>query len=671
LIPSTTITNTIRASDDEDMPLMSVCQTPPQSAASSTSLVNDNPFLNLLNTSISSSTNNETSETLAAAAAVAVAVTLLPPPKVPQKNDSITDLNAFKTQLKIQHERLKENLRDSYQRLRLNQTKYFQSHIRRHLNKKANEEKVTPQIDDTSIDLLNSILTSNATPTPTTPNTLSSSSSSSSSTTHQTRLIDDIQYELLKQNEDKSHKRSSYLKELNLNVKKMKRSSTRRGSQLRVKQITHDDSDQTESECSSDESSLSDVENEFVDVVSETERESSSHTGSNLTTNGSATANAYWLMRRVQLGCEWQRVQLKMKMLQQKNKQCNDFIHSHNSLIKSFDAKLVKSTKLIEKLESSSSSSSSVELVDSHHASSSTSPSNEMPIEKAAIDALSNELQECVAVINRPTDEREKIESQQQTTTTTTTTTTTSNNNNNNNRKSIATNSRCSTESRNVNLFNLAKCGDMVSFNDEDLCNSLKCALTYFRENLFKTACLCEKSSGVKKRKSKSQILTNVANVKTCIFCHLFKTYENNRKLINEPETSTTSTTNTCDQMEEYSPAPNLSNILYEHSYCKQPKVSMIKKAKAKSLKNDKNTTTTTTTTTMTTKLVDFDDGLQLDKVVTERLNRLFESKKNSYKTLFDDDYELDLKQDESMIEAGFDLSPSDIKKLPNLSYEE
>ena len=204
----------------------------------------------------------------------------------------------------------------------------------------------------------------------------------------------------------------------------------------------------------------------------------------------------------------------------------------------------------------------------------------------------------------------------------------------------------------------------MVSFNDEDLCNSLKCALNYFRENLFKTACLCEKSNGVKKRKSKSQISNNVANVKTCIFCHLFKTYENNRKLINETETTTT---NTCDQKEECSPAPNLSNILYEHSYCKQPKVSMIKKAKAKSLKNDKNLITTTTTT----KLVDFDDGLQLDKVVTERLNRLFESKKNSYKTLFDDDYELDLKQDESMIEAGFDLSPSDIKKLPNLSYEE
>ena len=647
------------------MPLMSVCQTPPQSAASSMSLVNDNPFLNLLNTSISSSTNNEASETPAAAAAASASATLLPPPKVPQKNESITDLNAFKTQLKIEHDRLKENLRDSYQRLRLNQTKYFQSHIRRHLSKKANDEKVTttttnttPQIDDTSIDLLNSVLTSNATTTPTpTPNVLLSSLSLP---TNQTRLIDDIQYELLKQNEDKSHKRSNYLKELNLNVKKMKRSSCttriRRG-ELKVKQINENDSDQTESdECSSDDSS---DENEFIDVVSEssTEKDSESQPVS-------TTANAYWLMRRVQLGCEWQRVQVKMKMLQQKNKQCNDFIHSHNSLIKSFDAKLVKSTKLIEKLESSC---GTTKQVDSHQlASSTTAPplplSNEIPIEKAAIDALSNELQECVAVINRPTDDRENNESQQQQQ---------QNNTNNNqvlNGKSIATNSRCSTESRNVNLFNLTKCGDMISFNDEDLCNSLKCALTYFRENLFKTACLCETSSGVKKRKSSnSQISNRVANVKTCIFCHLFKTYENNRKLINETETTPTTppAANTCDQKEECSPAPNLSNILYEHSYCKQPKVSMIKKAKAKSLKNDKKIITTTT------KLVDFDDGLQLDKVVTERLNRLFESKKNSYKTLFDDDYELDLKQDESMIEAGFDLSPSDIKKLPNLSYEE
>ena len=325
-----------------------------------------------------------------------------------------------------------------------------------------------------------------------------------------------------------------------------------------------------------------------------------------------------------------------MKMLKLKNRQCDDYINSHNSLIQTFNAKLVKSNKLIEKLES-------------------CPLSNEMPTEKDAIAALSSELQECVAVINKPN----SLTSQQA--------------------LHLTNNSRCSTnsiESRNTNLFNLAK-SDMISFDDDDLCKTLKYSLIYFRDNLFKTTCLCDsrkpRVDGMKRKKNfmiEPSSSFYAKNGKTCIFCHLFKTYENNRNLINATtsySTSDTTTTRTTDaiscELDQSSP-PNLVNILNEHSYCKQPKVNKVpinKKSKAdvKLLKSE-----------TATKLVDFDDGLLLDKVVNERLNRLFESKKNSYKTLFDDDYELDVKQDQ-MIEAGFDLSPRDIKKLPNLSYEE
>ena len=122
------------------MPLMSVCQTPPQSAASSMSLANENPFLLSVShtsfpgaSSASTSIKNVTDETLKATS------------KSPIPN-RITDLGAFKAQLKVEQEHLKERLKDSYQRLRSNQTKYFQSHIRRQL--KNIQETKTPQIDE-------------------------------------------------------------------------------------------------------------------------------------------------------------------------------------------------------------------------------------------------------------------------------------------------------------------------------------------------------------------------------------------------------------------------------------------------------------------------------------------------------------------------------------------
>jgi hypothetical protein len=264
----------------------------------------------------------------------------------------------------------------------------------------------------------------------------------------------------------------------------------------------------------------------------------------------------------MQLGSEWQRVQLKMKQLKLKNTQCNQFIHKHNRLLKSFNAKLVKSTKVIEKLESKSEKNKS------------------MPIEKAAIDALSNELQECIAVI-KPDDDTKMCYSKE--------------------------------HNRNLNL----NFGDKISFDDDLFKTELKSALTYFKTNLFKNACLCnDDDNGSCSSKNK--------NSKACVFCHLF--------VDKHPESVVVV------------PSINLETVLIEHSYCKHPK-------KTKQQQN-----------------VDFDDDLLVDNLVNERLNRLFE-KNSKNKNLFDADNSES--KDKRIVEAGFDLDSSETKKLPNLSNEE
>ena len=303
-----------------------------------------------------------------------------------------------------------------------------------------------------------------------------------------------------------------------------------------------------------------------------------------------------WSMRRVQLGSEWQRVQLKLKLLKRKNAACNEYVNAHNNLIRSFNAKLVKSTQLIEQLEEQA-----VSL---------------MPTEKAAIEALSSELQECVAVIKASP------------ATATASTTTASTNATASTITATATNT---TRVGNLSTAALAK-SDRVSFDDDAL-RSVARTLAYFRRTLFRTTCLC----GRKRKRS------SVARHRTCIFCHLFRAYENARSFGDEQEEA------------DMVARPDLKSILVEHSYCKQPRAEKRSHKKAKA------------------KLVDFDDGLLLDKVVNERLARLFESKKANKTTktsLFDDDYELDVKQDQ-MIETGFEITANEIKKLPNLSYEE
>ena len=234
-------------------------------------------------------------------------------------------------------------------------------------------------------------------------------------------------------------------------------------------------------------------------------------------------------------------------------------------------------------------------------------------------------------------------------------------------------------------LYSLSK-SDLITF-DDDLLKTLKCALVYFKTHLFKTTCLCDrvptkrKLTPNKRHQQQQQVEANLfaRTAKTCIFCHLFKTYEKNRRTtpsasptpaptLLPPNTATAVNENECISASSL-PTPveqtacvlvkaNLDAILVEHSYCKQPATKAFKKHESPPRKQLK-------------KLeVDFDDGLLLEKVVNERLNRLFDGKKTPYKTLFDEDFELDLKQD-VIVEAGFDLSSSDIKKLPNLSYEE
>ena len=114
--------------------------------------------------------------------------------------------------IKDDYDKLRNILKSSYDRLRSIQTKHFKSHVELQLNKilKLREEQQQQQqstaassqqqIDERTVELLNSILLRSG-----------EGGSSAAAARH---LAQDVEYELGKQKEDKSAKRSGYLAEM-------------------------------------------------------------------------------------------------------------------------------------------------------------------------------------------------------------------------------------------------------------------------------------------------------------------------------------------------------------------------------------------------------------------------------------------------------------------------
>jgi hypothetical protein len=203
---------------------------------------------------------------------------------------------------------------------------------------------------------------------------------------------------------------------------------------------------------------------------------------------------------------------------------------------------------------------------------------------------------------------------------------------------------------------------ELIRF-DDGLIKQFYQTLINYKTFLFRSSCTCG-SLGSRKRKLAG----------TCIFCHLFRQYEVNRmrsksKSSNEVDVEeVTGDESRLDKLDA-----DIKTVRVDHSYCKQPRCGSDAKTKRLNELFEQRDNE---------KLVDFDDGL-IDKIINERLSRIFDGgsgkggekrteKKRQFKSIFSDGFELDLKQHENrFVDAGIDLSPSDIKKLPNLTYDE
>ena len=60
-----------------------------------------------------------------------------------------------------------------------------------------------------------------------------------------------------------------------------------------------------------------------------------------------------------------------------------------------------------------------------------------------------------------------------------------------------------------------------------------------------------------------------------------------------------------------------------------------------------------------------------IDKLIGDRLNRIFDGVKAEKSETFEMNGINEKSNDEELIDAGLDLTPDDLQKLPDLSYEE
>lgn len=502
------------------------------------------------------------------------------------KNEEITaeGLQELKAKIQKKNETLRETLKASYNRLRQIQTKCFQSHVAQQLTNildlkqkqkmaassqpclsntveslgasvvkvtENNKPIISPTesasvIDDTSVDLLTSILKSNLSDTKT-PESVASNGITPVDAAVKS-LLDDIQYEILKQSDDN---KSSH--------KKQKSGSD-------TESDTEDEADETDNWSSSrwplvvdttTKTSPTPQQQHGVVGTAEVKTEKSELSADrNDDAQGKLTdsSNLFWSKSRVQLGSEWTRVQTKLKQLKSKSKQCTDYMDKRQAVLDKFNSQ--KPTRT---------TTTPAETLAKKEA----DPAETTRSDQAAIAALSTSLQESVAAEVFATTTSQQAE---------------------------PTASRCMPYNRSAvnwyssRLYNLNR-SDLVEL-DDDVLRSFYFTLRYFGNTYFKTMCMCRNAGGTnisscerergasntataarnrnnyyfqKKRRSLMQLQeqlnsSEVAGTeggeeaqesslkaaqmsaaaelltvqgKTCIFCHLIKKYEQARMVEN------------------------------------------------------------------------------------------------------------------------------------------
>jgi hypothetical protein len=168
---------------------------------------------------------------------------------------------------------------------------------------------------------------------------------------------------------------------------------------------------------------------------------------------------------------------------------------------------------------------------------------------------------------------------------------------------------------------------------------------------------------------------------KTCIFCHLLKEYEKNRtiemnttrkclekKLKKEEEEKEIEENRNDkqplkqqkeDEEETTNRLADLDMVRSDHPYCKQAHNGSGGRQR------------TSSSSIKLSKQVSNEQNDLLERMVNERLSRLFESNaksKNIFEAITNNN---NIDEDDQFIDAGLDLPPGDLQNLPDLSYEE
>lgn len=493
-------------------------------------------------------------------------------PSQSEKHEEITaeGIQELKAKIQKKNETLRETLKASYNRLRQIQTKCFQSHVAQQLTNildlkqkqkmatsspslsdisavdsltvsgasvvKVTEDNNTDKhiattesvIDDTSVDLLTSILKSNLSE-PITNNGVTPVDAAVKS------LLDDIQYEILKQGDDN---KSNYKKQTT-------GSDTESGSEDEADDTDNWSSPQWSQPIGTAPTTPLEAQLQTAEVRTnqpEMVKNSNDDAQGKLTDS----SNLFWSKTRVQLGSEWTRVQTKLKQLKGKSKQCSDYMDKRQAVLDKFNS------------EKTTATTTEAETLPNNNVTGVTETTRS---DQAAIAALSTSLQESVAAEVFASTTQQEPE---------------------------PTASRCVPYNRSANmsssrLYNLSR-SDLVEL-DDDVLKSFYFTLRYFGNTYFKTMCMCrnagvagaERAGGSnaataarnrnnyyfqKKRRSLLQLqeqlnssattnggeeakesLLKAAHVsaaellmvqgKTCIFCHLIKKYEQARMVEN------------------------------------------------------------------------------------------------------------------------------------------
>jgi hypothetical protein len=263
-------------------------------------------------------------------------------------------ISSLRERVNSNHERLRENLQTSFIQLRAIQNECFHHHVQKQLNKilelkQTNLEQQQQQqqhqikketkqhsslIDDNSVELLTNIIKSKLN---------NETKTEDKEEKIKNNLLQDVNYELQK------------------NV---------------------DETMQTYDELLTDYSDDDDIDD---NITNNNNNNHHHHQQQSKKDN----ADLYWQMKRVQLGSEWQRVQIKMKRLADKKKQCNKYVRAFNlAKRREMEREIEERQSQFQSNQNDSTSNSAIKKQKTNY------------YEAAAIAALSTSLQESVAPLS-------------------------------------------------------------------------------------------------------------------------------------------------------------------------------------------------------------------------------------------------------------------------------